>query len=365
MALATGSLYKRKSKEKAMKRTVKKQQLVDLVNGATLLGAGGGGSAIMGLRMAEEISEVSLVEANDVHDDSIVVVAAGMGSPVVSLKEGWKREHILAFERMRGVLGKKIDYIVPIETGGFNSILPMHLAYVNNIPVIDGDGAGRAIPELEQTTFHLAGIAIEPLVLADSRGNSVVVYPSNAYMAEEICRAVTTVFGMLGGLVCYPMKGKQLKKGIIPGAISLSEVVGRSIREAKENKEDPVDAALKAMSGFEIARGRIEKKAEEVKGGFDYGKIFVKDVVVDYKNENIIVWKNDKPVAMVPDLICWLTTDGEPLTNADVKEGLEVAIIGAKANEKWRVASGFELFKHVLKLIGYDGKYRAIESLVK
>lgn len=348
-----------------MKRIMNKQQLVDLVNGATLLGAGGGGSAIMGLKMIGEIPEVSLVEASDVPDDSTAVIAAGMGSPVVLLKEGWKGGEIPAFDRMQSVLGKKIDYIVPLELGGFNSVVPMHLAYAKNIPVIDGDGAGRAIPELEQTTFHLAGVAIEPLVLADSKGNSVVVYPSSALMAEEICRAVATVFGMLGGLICYPMTGKQLKEAVITGTTSLAEAAGRSIRVAKENRKDPVDAAVKAMNGFEITRGKIKKKTEEVKGGFDYGKVFVKDVVVDYKNENMIAWRNNKPIVMVPDLICWLTTDGEPLTNADVKEGLEVAIIGAKANEKWRVANGFELFKHILKLIGYEGEYKTIEKLLK
>ena len=109
----------------------------------------------------------------------------------------------------------------------------------------------------------------------------------------------------------------------------------------------------------------VEKRTEEVKAGFDYGKVFVKDVVIDYKNENMIAWRNDKPIAMVPDLICWLTTDGEPLTNADVREGLEVVVIGAKAHEKWRVPGGFDVFRHVLKLLGYEGEYKPIEELLK
>jgi len=60
---------------------------------------------------------------------------------------------------------------------------------------------------------------------------------------------------------------------------------------------------------------------------------------------------------MVPDSICWLTTDGEPLTNADVKEGLEVAAIGKRAHEKWKTPQGFKLFSHILESIGYKGGY--------
>jgi len=346
-------------------RVLGKENLEDIACGATLLGAGGGGSSAPGLKIIRKMPSVTLVEVEDVPDDSTVVVVAGMGSPVVLLKEGWKGEEIPAFEKMQEVLGKKIDYIVPVETGGFNSIIPMHAAYAKGLPVIDGDGAGRAIPELEQTTFHLSGIAIEPLTLADSKGNSAVVYPSSAYMGEEMCRAIATVFGMLAGLACYPMTGKQLKKAVIPGALSLAEKVGKAIREARESGKDVVVAATKSMDAIVLARGKVAKKTEEVKAGFDYGRVFVEDVVVDYKNENMMAWRRDKPIVMVPDSICWLTTDGVPLTNADMKEGLEVAVLGKKAHKKWRVPGGFDVFRHVLKLLGYEGEYQPIEEILK
>jgi len=76
----------------------------------------------------------------------------------------------------------------------------------------------------------------------------------------------------------------------------------------------------------------------------------------------MIAWKKGKPVVMVPDLICWITTDGQPLTNADLEEGMEVAIIGIKADEKWFVKNGFELFRNVLRSIGYDGEYQPLRD---
>ncbi len=348
-----------------MKRILHKQEIEDIIRGATLLGAGGGGSSESGLKMVGEIPSVTLVEVDDVPDDSNVVVVAGMGSPVVLLKEGWKGEEVPALERLEEVTCKKADYVVPVEMGGFNSVTPLHAGAVKNLPVIDGDGAGRAIPELEMTMYYIHGVPIAPISMADSKGNSAILYPTDAYMGEELGRAVTTVFGMTAGLVCHMMTGKQLKEAVVPGTLSLAEKVGKSIREAKLSGRDIVDAVIKSIDAVVLARGKVAKKTEEVKAGFDYGRVFVEDIVVDYKNENMIAWRKNKPIAMVPDSICWLTTDGEPLTNADIKEGLEVAVIGKKAHEKWRVPGGFDVFRHVLKLLGYEGEYQPIEELLK
>jgi DUF917 family protein len=348
-----------------MKRILHKQEIEDIIKGATLLGAGGGGSAGPALRLVEEIREVTLVEPEDVSDDSNVAVVAGMGSPVVLLKEGWRGEEVPALERFEEATGKKVDYVVPVEMGGFNSITPIHAAALKGLPVIDGDGAGRAIPELQMTMFYIHGIPISPLSLADSKGNSAILYPTDAYMAEELGRAVTTVFGMTAGIACHPMTGKQLKEAVIPGTLSLAEKVGKGIREAKESGKDVVKAATQSIEAIVLARGKVAKKTEEVRAGFDYGRVFVEDIVVDYKNENMIAWRKDKPIVMVPDSICWLTTDGEPLTNADIKEGLEVAVLVRKAHEKWRVPRGFDVFRHVLKLLGYEGEYKPIEKLWK
>ena len=121
-----------------MKRNLKKQQVEDIIRGATLLGAGGGGSAKSGYLMVEEIKNVVVIDPTDVSDGSMVFVVAGMGSPVVLLKEGWRGEEVLALEKMEEILRKKADYIVPVEIGGFNSITPLHAGAVKGLPVIDG-----------------------------------------------------------------------------------------------------------------------------------------------------------------------------------------------------------------------------------
>lgn len=142
-------LYLQKKECSIMRRYLQKQQVEDIVRGATLLGAGGGGSAKFGCLMVEEMKDVVIVDPSDVSDESTVAVLAGTGSQVILLKEGWRGEEALALEMMERVLNRKVDYIVAAETGGFNSITPLHAGSKKGLPVIDGDGAGRGAPELE------------------------------------------------------------------------------------------------------------------------------------------------------------------------------------------------------------------------
>lgn len=146
--------------------------------------------------------------------------------------------------------------------------------------------------------------------------------------------------------------------------MSMNENVGKIIKEAIETKKDVIEEVLRSIDGYLLAKGKIKKKSVEVKGGFDFGRVYVNDIIVDFKNENMIAWKNGKPIAMVPDSICWITLDGIPLTNADIKEGLEVAVIGKKAHPKFRDDKVFSTFSHILESLGYKGGFKPIEELI-
>jgi DUF917 family protein len=349
-------------------RVLTEKELKDIVHGATLLGSGGGGSPENGLQLVNSIlgvtKEVRLVDPKEVPDYSMLCVVAGMGAPEAMLKRGWEKEDIPALRLMEEATGKTMDYTVAVETGGFNSITPLHAAAARGIPAIDGAGIERAIPQLEMTMFHVHKIPIAPTTLADANGNFAVLYPKDPPMAEKMARGITVAFGMKAGLACHPMAGWQLKKAVIPGTVTRAEDVGKAIREAKEKGEDPVKAVVKATGGYEIARGMVTKKEVETRGGFDYGKVHVADVRVDYKNENMIAWRAEKPVVVSPDLTCWMTTDGKPLTNADIKEGLQVAVIGIKAHKRWRTPEGLVVYRPVLAELGYTGEYIPIEKLL-
>lgn len=341
-------------------RRIARNEISDIIVGATFLGAGGGGSPKTGQLLLDQIDSVNVVDLDEVPDGANVCVVAGMGSPAVLREIGWKGEEILALEKFEEITGKKIDFLVPVEIGAFNSITPLHAGSVKKLPVVDADGAGRAVPELQMTTFQLYGISASPVVLADRTGNTAVLYAKDTHTAEKLARAITTEFGMQAGIACYAMTGQQLKQAAVPNTLSLAEKVGRTIRNSRLSGSNVIEAVVGITGGKTITVGKVAKKTTETRSGFDYGRIYLEDVVVDYKNENMIVWKGNYPVAMVPDLICWITTNGEPLTNADIEEGMEVALIVIKAHQKWHTKNGFELFKSVLCSLGYHGDYLSL-----
>jgi len=366
-------------------RKLNLQNLRDVVRGATFLGSGGGGSPENGLQLVEEIgkvtSEIALVSPDEISDNEYVAMVAGMGSPVALKEKGFGPEAVYAFDglqKLYGWLGVEFKYIMPGETGGFNTITPIYVAAIKKLTVVDADGTGgRAVPDLETTLYYLYGIPTSPFVLADRKGNMVMGWtkdPLDAPMCENVARHVVVSFGMLAGLGTWVATGHQIKSYLEPNVIARSEMVGKILREAKESGKEPVAELVKALNGYELIKGKIEKIETKTVAGFDFGRTIIKgtgafqgkELCVDFKNENMIAWRDGEPVAMVPDLICLVTTTGDPLTNADTKQGMEISVIALPASERWRRhPKAFEVWRPILEKMGYTGTYRRVEELVK
>lgn len=362
-----------------MKKLLGGQNLRDIVKGATLLGAGGGGSPKDGLKLVDKIIQatkgIELVDANEVPDDKYVAMIAGMGAPRAIQEKEFDAEALYAYEgleRIYAITGVKFAYVMPGEIGGFNTITPMYVAVHKKLPVVDADGNGRAVPELGTTLYYLYGIPTSPFVMADRNGNIVVGYtkdPFDAHMCENIARHVTVSFGMISGFGTWVVNGSQIRECLAVNTVSMCEEIGRAIRESVKKKKDPIKAATDVAEGRELIRGKISDISTKTVAGFDFGKTTIegtgphsgKKLTIDFKNENMIAWSGSgEPVAMVPDLISVMTTKGEVLTNADTEVGMEVAILAIPAHEKWKHPKAFESWKHILEKIGYTGPYKAI-----
>ena len=53
-------------------------------------------------------------------------------------------------------------------------------------------------------------------------------------------------------LAIYPMDGKTVKKSAIHNILTLEEEIGKTIREAKDRNEDPIDEVLKLTNGHRL-----------------------------------------------------------------------------------------------------------------
>ena len=174
----------------------------DFIRGLTLLGTGGGGRPDVGLDYllphVRAGRRIAWVPPEAIADDAWVCIVFGMGSIAptrpLSVEERmalgypaeWRipRPMVRAVEELQAHTGKRVGAILPFELGAANTAAPLDTALRLGVPVVDGDCAGRAIPELAQTTATLAGISFAPGAVADPWGNVLIVKETAGDLSE-------------------------------------------------------------------------------------------------------------------------------------------------------------------------------------
>ena len=187
-------------------------------------------------------------------------------------------------------------------------------------------------------------------------------------------------FPDFAGVALWTMDGATMKRSAIPNTLTYARDLGRALRSA--DGKDPVEAVCAFLKGKVLFRGKIVNVTQQVVAGFDLGRMTLESSdgraqsTIYNQNENLIAWSNQKstPLGMGPDLLCWLTADGQPFTNAtpDIakyvhnpakKLDKEVVLIGAPSPIQSRAPSIVAAYMSILRQIGYGGPYVAIEDL--
>ncbi len=353
------------------------QDIKDLALGAAVLGTGGGGDPYIGMLMALQAvrkgKKIIVYPPDEPDDESLIIPVAGMGTPTVMIEKiPSGKEAVYSLKLLENYYGRSVDYIIPIEAGGINSTIPLAVAAEKNVPVLDGDGMGRAFPELQMVTFHLGGVSATPMTMADERGNAVLLNTIDNYWAEKIARNITIRFGGTAWIAIYPMRGRDFKKSAVKGTVSLSIEIGKAVREAKKHGKNTIDALLDVVKGFVLFQGKIVDVARFNIGGFARGETIIegleeykgKKMKISFQNENLVAMVNDEVIASVPDLITVLDNEtGYPITTERLKYGLRVKVIGIPCDPKWRSPEALKVVGP--KYFGYNIEYVPIEKRVK
>ena len=193
--------------------------------GAGILGTGGGGNPYLGkieaLQQLKAGRIIQVVSLDEIGDDAFVTTVGGMGSPTVGIERvGRGDECVRAMRALERHLGRHFTHVIPGEIGGSNSMRPMIVAAQTGLPVIDGDGMGRAFPELQMDTFSIYGVAPTPGTLADPRGHEVIFDRiSDPVTLERYARAVTIQMGGAAGYAFPPMTAEEVRRTAIPGTV--------------------------------------------------------------------------------------------------------------------------------------------------
>ncbi len=353
------------------------QAIEDIAMGAAVMGTGGGGDPYVGKLMAiqalEEFGPITLLDAEEVPDNALIVPSAMMGAPTVLVEKLPSGEEVIgAFETLKNYLGQEVYATIPIEAGGLNSMIPLALAARLRIPVVDTDGMGRAFPELQMVTFHLQGVKATPMVICDEKGNSLLLRTVDNGFTERLARNATVVMGGSVMLAIYPMKGSQLKASGIHGIMSLTEKIGRAIREAKANRVDPIKTVLEIVGGYELFKGKVTDISRRTVGGFARGESTLEGLDeykgqtlnLNFQNEHLIARTETAVLATVPDLIAVLDREtARPVTTEGLRYGARVIVIGIPCTPKWRTPEGLAMVGP--RYFGYDLDYIPVEERVR
>ena len=353
-------------------KTLKEEELENILLGCTVLGTGGGGDLKEGLERVKKDIEMGkkfrIISLKDVPDNALVASPYHCGSLTSSHEKVEIPEDILSFKALQEYFGEDFFATVSTELGGGNTATALSVAANMGIPIVDGDPAGRSVPELQHSTFFINNRSIIPMSVANKFGDIVIVKKVlDDFRAEKIVRSIAIVSGGNVGVTDHPMRGKNLKTSIIPNAISYAEKIGEVLKKTMDYKK-----VAEAGGGYILFKGEVVESPWEDKEGFTVGEIYIKgteeyrgsEYRVWYKNENLMAWRDGKVDITTPDLICILSKeDSMPITNPNCKKGMEVVIIGYPAPKEWRTERGIEILGP--KSFGFDCGYVPIEERLK
>ena len=324
------------------------KDLLPLSLGAALLGTGGGGNPYIGMLRLRELlrkgATVEVIPLAALSDDEYVGSVGGIGAPVVGfekIKQG--DECLRALRGVEEAAGLTCSAIISAEIGGSNSIEPMLTAARAGLPVVDGDGMGRAFPEVQMSTFFIYGLDPSPGAISDDKGNIVVFkHVVDMFWLERFARSIAVQMGAGAGFATTPMRGDYLKKYAVPDTLTQVLEVGRVILDARAKHHDVISRVIDATGAHLLFTGKVTGVRRELRGGFSVGEADIagsdafagSEARIAIQNENLVLWVDGRAVAIVPDLIMNLHVDtGEPITTETLRYGQSIATIGLPAHE--------------------------------
>ena len=364
-----------------MPRTIDVGDLDDLCRGAAILGTGGGGDPYIGGLLAREAMRqsgpVTLWDLEETPDDALIIAVGGMGAPTVVIEKVPNGDEFLwALEALERRLGRTADAVIPFEAGGMNSTTPLMIAARRGLPVVDGDGMGRAFPELQMETFHVYGVPAAPMAVVNEWGDSVIIEARDARTVEWLARGVTIRMGGSSAIAEYVMDGATARRVSVPGTMGLTIGVGQWVREARADHRDVFDALIAGFSKthYQHAKVLFEGKLVDVlrrtMRGFAIGDAAIdgldgwegQQMQIRFQNENLVARSDGKVRAIVPDLICILDSEtGAAITTERLRYGQRVTVLGVSVPDIMRTPEALAVFGP--RAFGLDEDFVPIEDL--
>ncbi|MEP5155283.1 DUF917 domain-containing protein [Planktotalea sp.] len=345
-------------------RRLTHQDLEDMLLGAVILGAGGGGDIAEGRALIETAlvagKTFDLVTLDEVPDDALICTPYLLGA-ITPLSAAEERQYVgltdsdadpllQAYGEFQDHLGQTFYGTTPCELGGSNTAAAFFPAVMNGHKIIDADPAGRAVPEITHSTYYLNGLPAAPIYAVNQFGESFLIDKvKDDQRAETLVRALTQVSRNTIAAIDHALPMRDLRDVLIPGTITNAINMGRICREAMATGADTAQAIATFGAGMVLFDGQATRVDYKTDQGFTIGQIVLRgnagDMTISIKNENMACVLDGTVKATVPDLICFFDRDtGAPVANPDVVKGQSIALVVLPAPAPFTSERGLSIF---------------------
>jgi DUF917 family protein len=368
---------------------IDKQAMQLIVNGASFLASGGGGGVASANDVITNIlsfaDEVTVVEKSEINDADELLVICGVGAPDAP-DLNFKNSPADGLTGLQAMTGKTYSHVLPIEVGAMNSMIPLLACAKLNLPFVDGDGAGRSVPQMNMCTYALKKIPTLQTLVVSEQDKQFPIHPKNATeMEASVRKIVSDELHDAGTVATWSMSGATLKQAntFVEGSLSLAKQIGQAMA-----KSGPLDAVQQIIQGYYPDNRIIMRNAQvihattKVEDGFDVGSVTLKDMdntgitaTLYFVNESLLATldQDSVPVCfmMGPDMICSMGIDGTPMTNSEIcsqfnaGKQVNISLMWVKAVDAIRTPSMFLLYaKLIAEKFGnaYSSEYSFIDD---
>ena len=353
-------------------KTLNHQDLLDLANGSSIFSAGGGGDPAAGRKIVDKLAsegyDVEIVAPSEIPDGAKVVNFACVGA---TTSIDYDSDAAVRTLRTLEEYGNFSSHaIIPVELGGFNTLVAVDVAARCHIPIVDGDGAGRSVPEVHLKVYTIDDISLTPMVVADLHAKNIIIVKEiiDSKAGERIARNLAAEWNHSAYTARRILTGVQAKSSPIQLSLSRSMRIGRILRLATA----PIDAVMKETEGFKLFEGIVDCSGQETKDGFTFiearlhGNHEFAESTFEFKakNEVLVAYRSGRLAAIAPDIITPVNMETCMCITAEkIKKGDKLVVLGLPAPQRWRTSKGLELWKDVLQRSEVLEDYVPIEHL--
>lgn len=323
-----------------MGRILTEKDVEAAVKGGSVYAAGGGGWADHGRMLgyaAVSVGKPELISIEELADNDWVATAAAIGAPASTTP--WEMQgvdYIKAVSLLQDALGEKLSALMVGQNGKSSTLNGWLPSAVLGTKVLDAVGDVRAHPTGDMGSIGMAA-SPEQMIQTAVGGNrsehryiELVVRGATA----KVSPVLRTAADQSGGFIAScrnPLRASYVRQHAALGGISLALTLGEAIIAAEgKGGTAVIDTIAKTTGGTILVSGKITRKnVTYTKEAFDIGTVtLASGDVLHVMNEYMAVDTRDgQRVATFPDVITTLSSDGEPLSVGQLREGMEIFVL--------------------------------------